>query len=58
MYDWGNEKDLSEQKRSRKQQRIATKQSREEHKRREKISRINMAEDILVNGLGKKKKIQ
>lgn len=55
MHDWGNEKDVSEKKRSGKQQSIAIKQSREEHKRKEKISRINMAEEVLVNRLGGKK---
>lgn len=56
MHDWGNEKGVSEKKRSGKQQSIAIKQSREEHKRKEKISRINMAEEVLVNRPGKKKK--
>lgn len=58
MNDWGNEKGVSEKKGSRKQQRVAKKQSREEQKRREKLNRINKAEDIWVNGLGKKKKRQ
>lgn len=59
MYDWGNERGVSEKKKEQwKTAEDYYKAKQRTQEEGEKISRINMAEDILANGLGGKKEKQ